>query len=656
MARVLRAMLALLVVSLAPGTVRAQQVDSSATAVLTAPSATPPVAARISTSDPMNGGFLIVNQHGMLFHDLDEDAAEDINYARWLGAGIIRVFGTDNNGFKALDGKQVGNRIADRAPMLRAANMKLIVAFVNNHRAVPGEPAEDSGWMDNYMQLLLPFYTGNWRGPYLQFVRDLITTVQARGALDVVYAWELGNELHTPRDPSALMPFIMAAVQEVRALDQKTPILPGTMGANHVEPGNRTSPIARWLYCEAPVDAYTLHAYDWISRDRGGDMPIDWDLDNIVSQPCANGRQLPVIVEELGTSRALTGVYGGGDENARLAQERRQIDFVRQFPSVVGFGVWNGESPRLIDHTFIDTRRGLTSYGANAIGGGSCYDPTPEAQTGARCMLENLLRGMRFVRPLRGDWQPATSVDVSTDALVGGLSITPDGQNVAGWVLDTQADGSTGVTGVDVYAGDTLVTRAQMGISRPDVAMTSQKPEWAAPGFSAPLPLSALPNGSSLVTLAAHTTDGSTWLSGVQVVQPVLGSAVPPRRVVTQVVAVPRPVSEPPRLDVAAPARGASVGRSFLVQGVSYDVHATSGAGVDRVDVFLEPDRDAGGPIVGSGAPGDATLSARLGRALGPNEFVAYATVPRGEHTLYVHAHSAVTGQEIVISVPVVVS
>ena len=41
-------------------------------------------------------------------------------------------------------------------------------------RAVPGEPAASSGWMDNYMQLLLPFYTSNWRGAYLQFVRELV--------------------------------------------------------------------------------------------------------------------------------------------------------------------------------------------------------------------------------------------------------------------------------------------------------------------------------------------------------------------------------------------------------------------------------------------------------------------------------------------------
>ncbi|MDQ6674294.1 MAG: hypothetical protein M3069_26775, partial [Chloroflexota bacterium] len=337
----------------------------------------PGTQSRLSRVDPLNGGVVLVNMHGMLFHPDLSDIQEDISYARWLGGGVIRVFATDSHGVLDWDGQRIGARIADMAPMLRAAHVRLIVALVNNHRAVPEESPTSSGWMDNYWQLLLPFYTTTWRGAYQSFVRGLISTVDTRGARDVVYAWELGNELHTPAQPDALVPFITEGAALVRSLDPLTPILPGTMGANHVEPGNAESPIARWLYCEAPIDAYTLHAYDWVSRQRPGDMPINWDLDAIAAQPCPNGRSLPVIVEELGTSRTLPGVYSADDERGRLQQELRQIDFVRGYPQVAGFGVWNGESPRLTDHAFFDTRRGLTSYGSNARGGGSCYDPAP---------------------------------------------------------------------------------------------------------------------------------------------------------------------------------------------------------------------------------------------------------------------------------------
>src|SRR5436190_6629754 len=45
----------------------------------------------LPTADPLNGGYLLLNMHGMLFHPLISDVAEDITYARWLGSGVIRV-------------------------------------------------------------------------------------------------------------------------------------------------------------------------------------------------------------------------------------------------------------------------------------------------------------------------------------------------------------------------------------------------------------------------------------------------------------------------------------------------------------------------------------------------------------------------------------
>ncbi|MBI4491343.1 MAG: hypothetical protein HY690_00920 [Chloroflexi bacterium] len=344
-------------------------------------------------ASPLNGRFLLLNMHGALFHEQARAFQENVAYARWLGAGVIRVFATDNNTLKPWNGRQLGQHIATMAPIFRAGGVKLLVALVNNHRPVPGEAAESAGWMDGYQQLLLPFYTRTWRGAYLSFVRDLISTVRERGALDIIYAWELGNELHTPQDPPALMPFITAAVEEIRRLDPATPIFPGTMGVNHLEPWNIRSAVARWLYCEAPVDAYTLHAYDWVSRVYQGDMPIEWDLDYVTAEPCPSGRTLPVIVEELGTSRALPGRYAAEEPDRRLEQELRQLRFVLGFNQVRGLGVWSAESPR-VESTYFDQRRGLTSYGPQALGGGSCYDPTPSAQPGPRCQLERVLRAL----------------------------------------------------------------------------------------------------------------------------------------------------------------------------------------------------------------------------------------------------------------------
>jgi hypothetical protein len=623
-----------------------------------APSTEP--VARIPANDALNGGFLIVNMHGFLFHPLHGDLEEDVAYARWLGSGVIRVFATDNNAYRAWDGRRVGGRIADIAPALRAARVRLIVALVNNHRPVPGELPASSGWMDNYLQLLLPFYTSNWRGPYLSFARDLIAEVQSRGAQDVIYAWELGNELHTPEHPPAIMPFITQAVQELRALGPTTPILAGTMGVNHLDPDQPTSPIARWLYCEAPIDGYTLHAYDWVSPERPGDMPVHWDLDYVTAEPCPDGRRLPVIVEELGTSRALPGVYAANDENGRLAHELRQIQLVRSYPQVVGFGVWNGESPRLIDRTFADTRRGLTSYGVEARGGGSCYDPTPEAKAGVRCELERALRQLAFARmDPPHEWLPVADA-FARDPLAGGLeplvaSNVAAGLRISGW-LDAAALGSAaGPHNLTVILGEPgnggrLLAQTQIAPQPlPEVVEGEEPTQQAARAlFSLQVPLEGIPPGANTLSVLARSADRGTWFRTLRLVLPSLGDVRALKRpVVIEAAQRPTP-GQPPKLDVRWPDSGARVSTTFMVEGTLRERDATDGQDPKSygIEVFLDPGRDRGGRMVARVEPGE----------LKSPEFRVPVTLPPGEQTLYVHARSVVSGLETKVEIPLAVA
>jgi hypothetical protein len=447
------------------------------------------------------------------------------------------------------------------------------------------------------------------------------------------------------------VPFLTAAVDQVRAVDPSTPILPGTMGANHVDPGNPRSPIARWLYCDAPFDAYTLHAYDWVSRQRPGDMPIDWDLDNITSAPCANGRNLPVIVEELGTSRSLPGVYTADDERGRLQQELRQIQFVRHFPQVVGFGVWNGESPRLDDLTFLDSRRGLTSYGSNAHGGGSCYDPLPDPTPGVRCQFEQALRGLRFVRvDAASQWMPGPDADPTNplvglvDPVYGDDNATPsDSLAISGWVLDSSASDSTGVDSVDVLLGDLAsgaprLASVRLGVPRTDIPAAVDNPALNTAGFAVSIPLSGVPVGLSTLTLMAHSAQHGTWLSTLQLVVPTLGAVLPLRVVPPVVVAPPAPSAPPTSVEIQAPQPGDMVARTFVMQLLA--------PSADRIDVFLEPGRDQGGRLVGSASV----------RQLSSTPFLVTVSLPPGSHTLSVHAQSTATGRDKVLALPVVVS
>jgi hypothetical protein len=90
------------------------------------------------------------------------------------------------------------------------------------------------------------------------------------------------------------------------------------------------------------------------------------------------------------------------------------------------------------------------------------------------------------------------------------------------------------------------------------------------------------------------------------------------------------------KVEIQAPQPGDLVTRSFGVQVLA--------PGADRVDVFLEPDRDSGGRLLGS-----ALKVANM-------PLLAMVVAPPGMHTLYVHVHPATSGREEVITLPVTVS
>jgi hypothetical protein len=353
---------------------------------------TSPDAIHFQGRNVLGDRFLLLNMPASLFRERRSEIQEDIYYARWMNASAIRVFTTDPITYKPWSGRDVGARIVEIAPDLRQSQMKLIVSLVSNYQPVPGETSHNFGITDGFYQLQPAFYSADWRGAYLGFARDLIATVRDGGALDVIAAWEVGNELHTPSDPPQILDFLRQASAEIRALDPDTPTLSGTMGANHLDPWKPSSAVARALYCELPFDMYTLHTYDWIDRTNGGDMPIDWDLDNIVSRPCPSGRRLDVLVEELGTTKALPGRYDAADEQGRVAQELHQLRFVLGYPIVRGVGAWSAESPVIQDNTYFDDGRGLTSYGPERRGSGSCY-PSGSGST-PRCLVEIALRNL----------------------------------------------------------------------------------------------------------------------------------------------------------------------------------------------------------------------------------------------------------------------
>ena len=296
--------------------------------------------------------------------------------------------------------------------------------------------------------------------------------------------------------------------------------------------------------------------------------------------------------------------------------------------------------------------RGLTSYGARAQGGGSCYDPTPDGAPGARCQLEQSLRELRFVRVAASDqWSPGPGVDADSPIpLIGRVDpaiASGDGVSsltISGWVFDPAAGDWPGIDTLEAFVGpastgDSPLALAQLGVARSDIPSVLDNPDLAHAGFSVSLPLDDLPLGPTWLTLAAHTPDHGTWLTTLQVVIPSLG-AVPASKVVARVSVLPAPGPRQ-RLyaEIESPQPGDQVPRSFVLQMLAPDA--------DRVDIFLEPDRDNGGRRVGSAL-------ATPGESAG-NPLKTTVSAPPGSHTLYIHVTSAAQGQEQLLTLPVVI-
>jgi len=103
-------------------------------------------------------------------------------------------------------------------------------------------------------------------------------------------------------------------------------------------------------------------------------------------------------------------------------------------------------------------------------------------------------------------------------------------------------------------------------------------------------------------------------------------------------------------LNVANPSPGDVVPMgAYEVSGTAWDTAATSGPGVDTVSFFLDS-RDQGGMALGT-----AEVGQDVPEGAAPGSFqttLHFPATPTGGHTLYVYAHSTVTGDEAVVTIP----
>jgi len=115
-----------------------------------------------------------------------------------------------------------------------------------------------------------------------------------------------------------------------------------------------------------------------------------------------------------------------------------------------------------------------------------------------------------------GAWLPGP--DGAGSSTYTGSIDRPSGSLVSGWVVDTTAQGWSGIDDVQLWdglmsAGGRVVSHAAIQIGRPDVAAALNNPYWNASGFAAVLP----PSEAASLTLYVyvHTPSKGWWYEPV---------------------------------------------------------------------------------------------------------------------------------------------
>jgi Bacterial Ig domain len=261
--------------------------------------------------------------------------------------------------------------------------------------------------------------------------------------------------------------------------------------------------------------------------------------------------------------------------------------------------------------------------------------------------LVTLLAAPVLARPVAaaGDWLAgpgaagANTIEGSID-LPGDVSVsTAASFRVAGWLVDTSAQGWAGFDQVQVYdgpmdGGGKQLATATVGLDRPDVAAVLGNPSWSASGYDAIVPGSAIQPGLVTVYVYGHTPDRGWWYRTTYVV----ASSIPPLSL-----AAPNPAANTfPTVTISAPTSGERIPWSrgtYTLYGSAADPQAGRdvGSGIDKVTVYFygdksDPDRILVGEAKISGTQWSLTFS--------PRDF------PTGHPQMYVYARSKLTGRE----------
>jgi hypothetical protein len=266
-----------------------------------------------------------------------------------------------------------------------------------------------------------------------------------------------------------------------------------------------------------------------------------------------------------------------------------------------------------------------------------------------------------------------------------GSMIEPGGMVLQGVALDSRAQGSTGIDHIDFFLDNRDQGGVNLGTALPSMAPGPFGPDSFETTVTIPnlmgshdlfayayssvtgaqsvisVPVAVGEDPSKVGALGTTATE-SCMLGGASTTPatPMTPStttspttpATPPATTTTTTTTTTADTAVAPSattitVDVANPSPGDTIHvGGYVLEGTAFDKAAQSGPGVDRIDIFLD-NRDSGGMFLTEAMPGADTM------------WHATAPLPTnqtGLHTLHFYAHSSVTGQEAVVTIPVTIA
>jgi hypothetical protein len=265
------------------------------------------------------------------------------------------------------------------------------------------------------------------------------------------------------------------------------------------------------------------------------------------------------------------------------------------------------------------------------------------------------------------DWAPGPGAVLENtyagfiDVPAANATVPTGSFNVLGWVVDRTAQGWAGIDDVQVYlgamdGGGRMLARASFAQSRPDVGAALANGFWSASGFNAFIPAGALPAGTHTLSVYAHTPGKGWWFKQVTV----NASASAPTAPAPAPGAAPGQVqgAVPPVIQIDIPKTNERIGtrNEFEIVGFALDPNAARnqgslGTGIDRVEVWVDGEKDLGGRLLGEAELGFSSTEAEQqygAQFAGAGWRMRFQpTILKADvHTLYVYAHSVVSGKE----------